>query len=96
MSQDPAGPLAAEETKWCNVFQNELQAEFAAPEFKRVSASPVRAETPTFTDYMRDQMGVPALGLEIPYTHAAGAVLTQKSYREIGRRLALAILRRHG
>jgi hypothetical protein len=96
MSQDPAGSLAAEETKWCNVFQNELQAEFAAPEFKRVPAGPVLADTPTFTDFMRDQMGVPSLSLEIPYTHAAGAVLTQKSYREIGRRLALAILRRHG
>jgi hypothetical protein len=96
VSKDGSGPLAAEETKWCNVIQNELQAEFAAPEFKRVADYPSRWETPNFAAYMRDEMGVPALSLEIPYSHAGGTVLTQKSYREIGRRLALAILRRHG
>jgi len=96
MSKDPAGPLAAEETKWCNVIQNELQAEFAAPEFKRVINYPSRWETPNFGDFMRSEMGVPALSIETPYSHAAGAVLTQKSYREIGHRLALAVLRRHG
>ncbi|MEI6148276.1 MAG: hypothetical protein WCS01_04205 [bacterium] len=96
MSKDPAAPMAAEETKWCNVFQNELQAEFAAPEFKRVAADPARRETPSFSSYLRDEMGVPSLALEIPYSQIAGNVLTQKSYREIGRRLALAILRRHG
>lgn len=96
VSKDPAGPTAAEETKWCNVFQHELQAEFAAPEFKRVATYPSRWPTPSLAEYMRNEMNVPALSLEIPYSYAAGNVLTQKSYREIGRRLALAILRRHG
>jgi len=96
VSKAQTGPLIAEETKWCNVLQNELQAEFAAPEFKRVITYPSRWETPNFAEYMRTEMGVPTLTLEIPYTHAAGNVLTPKSYREIGRRTALAILRRHG
>jgi len=96
VSKDPNGPLAAEETKWCNVLQHELQAEFAAPNFKRVANYPSRWETPSFAATMRDEMGVPALSLEVPYSHVAATVMTQKSYREIGRRIALAILHRHG
>jgi len=61
-----------------------------------VAADPARRETPSFSSYLRDEMGVPSLALAIPYSQIAGNVLTQKSYREIGRRLALAILRRHG
>jgi hypothetical protein len=46
---------------------------------------------------MRDEMAVPTLRLEIPYTYVTGNnILTQKSYREIGRRIAMGILRRHG
>ena len=96
VSKDTGNPLLAEETKWCNVLQNELQAEFAAPEFKRVANYRSRWETPGFGDFMRNELGVPALSLETPYSQAGGSVLTQKSYREIGRRLALAIMRRHG
>ena len=95
-SGKPDSPLAAEETKWCNLLQNELQAEFAAPEFKRAMNHRSRWPTPSFTSFLRDELGVPALAIETPYSHAGGNVLTQKSYREIGRRLALGILRRHG
>lgn len=89
-------PLAGEETKWCNVMQNELQAEFAAPEFKRVANQPTRWNTPGFTTFLRSELGVPALRMDIPYAMAGGNLLTQKSYREIGRRLATGFLRRHG
>lgn len=95
-SKDPDGPRAAEELKWCNVLQQELKAEFAAPEFKRVAAYKSRWETPNFAAFMRDEMGVPALSVETPYSHAAGTLLTQNSYREIGRRLALGVMRRTG
>ena len=94
--KDPASPTAAEETKWCNVFQHELQAEFAVPDFKRTMNYPSRWETPDFATYMRTVTGVAALSLEIPYHRIGSDVLTQKSYREIGRRLALAILHRRG
>ncbi|MCG2739255.1 MAG: hypothetical protein L6300_03325 [Syntrophaceae bacterium] len=93
---DADGPLAAEETKWCNVLQNELQPEFAAPEFKRVANYPSRWTTPGFATFLRSELGVPALSLETPYAMAGGSLLTQKSYREIGRRLAVGVLRRHG
>lgn len=93
---DANGPLAAEETKWCNVLQNELQAEFAAPGFKRVANSPSRWTTPGFAAFLRGELGVPTLSLEIPYALAGETLLTQKIYREIGRRLAVGLLRRHG
>jgi len=92
---DANNPLAAEETKWCNVLQNELLAELAAPEFKRVAKTPSRWTTPGFTTFLRSELGVPALILQIPYALAADSLLTQKWYREIGHRLAVGFLRRH-
>ncbi len=89
-----ADPLAAEETRWANVIQNELKAEFAASEFKRVNATPTDSSTATFYDYLHGELKVPALTLEIPYAMVGSRVLTQKDYREIGRRLTEAILRR--
>ena len=76
--KDEKGPLAAEETKWCNMLKNELQAEFAAPEFKRAINYRSRWETPNFAMFMRDEMGVPALSLETPYGHINGTPLTQR------------------
>lgn len=93
---DANNPLAAEETKWCNVLQNELLAEFAAADFKRTAKTPARWTTPDFTTFLRIELGVPALSLEIPYALTGENLLTQKSYREIGRRLAVGFLRRHG
>jgi hypothetical protein len=93
---DANNPLAAEETKWCNVLQNELQAEFAAAEFKRVAGESSRWTTPGFAAFLRTELGTPALDIEIPYAQAGGSILSQKSYREIGRRLAVGILRRQG
>ncbi len=94
-ASDKAGEaLSADEAKWCNVLQQELTPEFAAPDFKRVAKYASRWETPSFTAFMRDEMSIPALSLEIPYSHTAGGILTQNSYREIGRRLAQGIMRR--
>ena len=89
-------PLAAECAKWANTLQNELKAEYAAADFRRVARYPSRWTTPDFASYMRRDLGVCALSLETPYAMAGNTVLTQKIYREIGRRLADAIFRRHG
>jgi len=94
--EDTTGPLAADEIKWCNVIQNELQAEFAAKDFRRVDKNPTRWNTPDFCSFMRGEMGVPALNLQIPYSLIGGNVLSQKSYREIGQRIAAAVLKRKG
>ncbi len=84
-------PAAAEETKWCNVLRTDLQAEFAAPEFKR-SAGPAPG---SFAAFVRAELAIPALRLQIPFTQAGDTLLTQKLYRELGRRLAAGVLRRH-
>jgi hypothetical protein len=93
---DAAGPTAADETKWCNVLKNELKAEFAAPEFQRPDQRPARSAGSTFAAYARAQLGVPAVVVQIPFGLAAGAALSQKQYREIGQRIAQAVLRRNG
>lgn len=87
-------PLAAEETRWANTLQNELKAEFAAGEFKRIVNTPPGSNAITFHDYVHGELQVPALTLEIPYAMVGSSVLTQKDYREIGRRLTEAIMRR--
>lgn len=96
VSGDPANPLAAEETKWCNVMQHELQSEFAAPDFKRADPQQPSGLTRDFATFMRTDACVATLRIATPFAHACGNVLTQKSYREIGRRLALAIMHRNG
>jgi len=89
---DLPGPLASKENKWCHALEKELQADFASPAFKRIIGYRSRWGTPSFADYMRTEMEVPTLTIEIPYSQVRGTVLTQKSYREIGHRMALTVL----
>ncbi|MCP5488944.1 MAG: hypothetical protein H7A43_09890 [Verrucomicrobia bacterium] len=84
-------PLARAETKWCNVFQSELQPAFAADDFKRNEDEPG-----SFTAHLRNEHQVPAVKLSIPYAHCGSNLLTQKNYREIGQLIAKAILRKNG
>ncbi len=89
-----ADPLAAEETRWANTIQNELKAEFAAADFKRGGAAATDSHAATFHDFAHGVLQVPALTLNIPYAMVGSRALTQKDYREIGRRLMEAIVRR--
>jgi len=95
-SADPSSTTAAEENKWCNVIKSELLAEYAAPEFRRVDQRTCRLTTPSFTSFMRNELHVPALSIQIPYSHAGNNLLTQKNYREIGQRIGQALHRRNG
>lgn len=91
ISEDP------EEVKWCNVIKNELKADYAAPVFTRSDAVALSAiPGTTFAAWARQALGVPVLTLRVPYHQAPTGVLTQKAYREIGQRIALAIQRRNG
>lgn len=83
-----------DEAKWCNVIKNELKTDYAAPDFTR-AAGPAGANSSTLAGWVREALGLPALVLHIPYGQVTGNVLTQKSYREIGQRLAQAIMRRN-
>jgi hypothetical protein len=95
-SDDAKGSTSAEENKWCNVLKGELQPDYAATEFRRIDNRPARLVTPSFVSYMRQELGIPAVNLQIPYTLAGSNVLTQKSYREIGQKIGQALHRRNG
>lgn len=84
-------PMAAEETKWCNVLRTEVQADFAAPAFKR----PADLAPGAFAAFARAELAIPVLRLHVPFAQAGETLLTQKLYRELGRRLAAGVLRRH-
>lgn len=84
-----------EAEKWANLLAGALGPEFAADDFKRVARYPSRRETPHFSDYARDAVGVCALTVATPYTSCGSTVMTQKKYREAGHRIAKAILQRH-
>ncbi|MBM4147688.1 MAG: hypothetical protein FJ224_01390 [Lentisphaerae bacterium] len=77
--------------KWANVIQQDL-GEFAAGNFKRQAACPSRWDGATFTTYMASILSIPALALEIPYSRAGTTVLAQRQYRDIGARLATALM----
>ncbi|HMO52765.1 MAG TPA: hypothetical protein PKA21_16785 [Kiritimatiellia bacterium] len=89
-------PTAAEETKWCNLIKNELKADYAAPDFQRVDDRLSRSVAPAFVAWIRRELGIAALRIQAPYGQIGGQALTQKSYREIGQRLAQAVMRRNG
>lgn len=91
-----ADPDRAEEVKWCNVIKNALKTDYAATDFMRVDQRPSRSTAPTFVQWVRKRLEVPAISLHIPYAQACGQILTQKSYREIGQRLMQAMLQRKG
>jgi hypothetical protein len=45
---------------------------------------------------MRSRHNVPSLAIQIPWAQAGTQTLTQKTYREIGQRIAKAMLRKGG
>ena len=77
--------------KWANVIKQELGTEYAADDFARVATYASRWNTPTFTAHAASALDLPALSLEIPYCKVGTTVLTQKHYREIGKRIARAL-----
>lgn len=91
VAPDPGHPLAKAETKWCNVIKTELTQEFAAGDFQCALDTPG-----SLTAFARDRLDIPAVRLLIPYTHAGSTVLTPKTYRDIGQRIAKALVRKGG
>lgn len=79
---------------WINVLHQELTPEYAAETFARSANYASRWETPRLADYVRETYGCSALSMEIPYALCGTTVMTPKQYREVGRRLARAILSR--
>jgi hypothetical protein len=91
-----AGPperLKAVES-WVNIFGQALKPDYAADEFARQANYASRWNTPKLTDFAHEQLGVAAISLETPYTICRGTIMTAKQYREVGHRIARALLGR--
>lgn len=82
--------------KLANVIKEELGSEYAAKDFKREVTYRSRWETPPFWRYFVESLGVPALSMETPYSKIGTQVLSQKQYREIGERVARALMLKKG
>lgn len=82
---------------WADALAAEL-GEFAAPDFKRVATYPSRFTTEQHASFSRFYSQGDLLGMtfEIPYHRIRDRVLEIADYREIGRRMAVAVCRRLG
>jgi hypothetical protein len=87
---DAPDPKIGEEAgKWANIFKDAMPPGFGAPEFRRNKPAGSRDGTAAFLE-----QGVCALTIHAPYAVIGTNELAQKDYRQIGKRLAEAVLRR--
>ena len=80
---------------WANVFADALAPQYATEDFARVATYRSRWETDRVSDFAREVIGCPALSFETPYASCGKTLMQQKQYRDAGRLIADAILRRH-
>lgn len=81
---------------WANIFKQTLSPDYSEEDFAKCGDYPSRWETPRLASFVEKSIGCSSLSLEIPYALIGNTVLLQKQYREIGQRLARAILTRWG
>jgi len=51
-----------------------------------------RWETPHFTDFIRENIKIPSLTIEIPYSICGNTLMKKEDYRKIGKKMALCII----
>jgi hypothetical protein len=85
-----------EALSWTTTIKRALTGQYAAKTFERVADYPSRWETPRFSTYCWEQLGVCGLGIETPYASVGDLVLTREGYREAGARIAQGIVERLG
>ena len=80
--------------KWANVLRIAIGNEYVAETFKR--ERPDRSQTygMPLDEYMRQTLAVTALTVVIPYAACGKTIMAPKQYREVGRRIARAIIQR--
>jgi hypothetical protein len=93
--QDGVEDAHRDAVAWANVLKQGLGQEYAADTFKRIADHPSRWTTPNLAAYAAETFQIPALSLETPYASCGTLVMQAKQYREAGKRIADAILRRH-
>ncbi len=92
--EDEESAAARDSVKWANVFAEALGEEYASADFKQVPDGLHSGVGLSLGAYARQVLAVGALTLEVPYALCGKTVMTPKQYREAGRRLSRAILRR--
>lgn len=85
--------LSETASSWAEQMARSLTPQYASTSFCRVGNYASRWETPTFTSYIA-RLGICGFTLETAYGAAAGGVLTCQDYRQMGGRIAQAILER--
>lgn len=91
---DGTPELAKATGAWANVLKQSLQPEYAADDFSRSGNYPSRWETPRACGFAQERFGCSALSLETPYALCRDTVMTPKQYREVGQRIARAVITR--
>lgn len=79
---------------WANVLEQSLKPDYAADPFVLSGNNPPSPTSPTLKQFVVEDIGCGALTVEIPYAMARGTLLMQRHYREIGQRIARAIIGR--
>lgn len=80
--------------KWANIFKDALLPEFAAADFERVTSEETSSQASDFASFFNQRLGICALTIMVPYAMAGTHLLTCKSYREVGKSIANAIIKR--
>ncbi len=84
--------------RWTEIFAHALTPEYASlgdngKSFARVARYSSRWETPGFSSYCYNTVGICGIGLETPYAMAGDTIFTREHYREAGSRIAACIVR---
>jgi len=82
--------------KWANVIRQALGADLASQDFSREQPASARSAGVGFDRYMTAEHGICALTVAVPCAKIGTTVLAQKHYRDIGERIARALVKRSG
>ncbi len=91
---DSPEPAIRDAEKWANVIHTALGSEYAAENFKCAREVHIQTCGMPLDEYVRQRMSISALTLCVPYASCGKTMLAPKQYREMGRRIARAILQR--
>jgi hypothetical protein len=83
--------------RWTEIFAASLTSEYASHDnngksFAKVARYSSRWDTPGFSSYCYNTVGICGIGLETPYAMAGDTIFTRERYREAGSRIAAGIV----
>jgi hypothetical protein len=79
---------------WSADLKDALTSRYASGDFARLVRYASRWETPGFASYLAQICGICSFTIETPYAMVGDLVLTREYYREIGKLMADAVIRK--